>query len=103
MPDFALHPQSLLMETIWLSRWSERLLSRAAELRKEEAERVARGEASVAPIIKKTQKKKHKKTRENEKKEEKRKKKNTLMLKKTSALTTLSNAFTTFTYTGLRR
>jgi hypothetical protein len=26
MPKYDIHPQSLLMETIWLSRWSERLL-----------------------------------------------------------------------------
>lgn len=27
MPSYGLHPQSLLMETIWLARWSERLLA----------------------------------------------------------------------------
>eukprot|EP01138_Halocafeteria_seosinensis_P010479 gb/GECG01010699.1/.p1 GENE.gb/GECG01010699.1/~~gb/GECG01010699.1/.p1 ORF type:complete len:299 (+),score=36.06 gb/GECG01010699.1/:1-897(+) len=34
MPDYALHPQSLLMETTWVCSWFERLLKKANDLRK---------------------------------------------------------------------
>lgn len=34
MPDYALHPQSLLMETTWVCSWFERLLKKATDLRK---------------------------------------------------------------------
>ena len=34
MPAYALHPQSLLMETSWVVSWFTRLLKKASELKK---------------------------------------------------------------------
>ena len=36
MPEYALHPQSLLMETTWVCAWFERILRRAAEDKKKD-------------------------------------------------------------------
>jgi len=36
MPALDLHPQSLVMESIWVSRWMERLLTKKAELGEKE-------------------------------------------------------------------
>ena len=33
MPDYALHPQSLLMETTWVCQWFTRLLKKMSELK----------------------------------------------------------------------
>jgi thymidylate kinase len=32
MPEYALHPQSLVMETLWVAKWVERLLKKQSEL-----------------------------------------------------------------------
>ena len=48
MPSFSLHPQTLLMESIWLSRWYERLLKMEQELREAS---LARGEAPKETIF----------------------------------------------------
>ena len=32
MPKFALHPQSLVMETLWVTHWIQRLLRKQAEI-----------------------------------------------------------------------
>ncbi len=32
MPEYALHPQSLVMETLWVAKWVERLLKKQADL-----------------------------------------------------------------------
>jgi hypothetical protein len=31
-PDYTLHPQSLVMETLWVAKWFERLLKKQTEL-----------------------------------------------------------------------
>lgn len=36
MPEYALHPQSLLMETSWVVAWFMRLLKHAAEIKGKE-------------------------------------------------------------------
>lgn len=32
MPEYALHPQSLVMETLWVAKWIERLLKKQSQL-----------------------------------------------------------------------